>query len=351
MKKNRILLIVIAVLILLAIILVTGNRYSTLQEKESAFSVRDTAAVTRIFIADKNVNSVELKRTEKGWIINDEYLANTRLVDILLGTMRRMKVKAPVSNAQHNNVVSRMAAVGKKVEIYQKVFRINLFNRIKLFEHEKRTKVFYVGDATPNNLGTFMLMEGAERPYIVYMPAFRGFLSTRFSPKPDDWLSHVVFNHKLADIQSITLSFNEEPANSFKVDVVDASGNYRLTRLGDKQVVDNYDTLKLLNFLTSFRDLRYESRLNNLLSPAMIDSIVHSPKLYELTLIDRDQKNVQVIMFRKKQVTAEETDLPFELITVDHDRFYGLINEGEDFVLMQYYVFDKVLHPLSYYQK
>ena len=142
MKKNRILLVVVGILVVLAIIFFASNRYSTLQENEAAFSVRDTASVTRIFIADKNVNSVELKRTSQGWVINDESLANTSLIDMLLGTMRRMKVKAPVSNARHDNVVSRMAAVGKKVEVYQKVFRINLFNKIKLFEHEKRTKVF-----------------------------------------------------------------------------------------------------------------------------------------------------------------------------------------------------------------
>jgi hypothetical protein len=39
-----------------------------------------------------------------------------------------------------------------------------------------------------------------------------------------------------------------------------------------------------------------------------------------------------------------------KLVPDDRDRFYALINNGEDFVLMQYYTFDKILYPLSYYK-
>ncbi|MCR5038032.1 MAG: hypothetical protein K6A94_01680, partial [Bacteroidales bacterium] len=35
---------------------------------------------------------------------------------------------------------------------------------------------------------------------------------------------------------------------------------------------------------------------------------------------------------------------------IDHDRIYGWINDGKDLVLVQYYVFDKVLKPAAYYE-
>ena len=75
------------VLAILAIVLYTSNRYTTLKDYETDFSVRDTASVTRIFIADKNVNAVEIKRTDRGWILNDTYLANTRQIDLLLANI------------------------------------------------------------------------------------------------------------------------------------------------------------------------------------------------------------------------------------------------------------------------
>ena len=179
MKKNSIIWIAIIVIVAAAVAILAGNRYSTLKDWESDFSVADTASVVGIFIGDKDGNEVMLKRTEKGWIMNDKFHTNIRMVDQLLGTIKRMRVKSPVSLASHDNVVRRMAAIAKKVEIYQMVYRINLFDKIKLFRHRKLTKVFYVGDATQDHLGTYMLMEDAERPYVVFLPSHRGFLTTR----------------------------------------------------------------------------------------------------------------------------------------------------------------------------
>jgi len=348
-KKNLFIIIIIVAVAIVAIY--TGNRYSTLKEKESDFSVRDTASITKIFMADNNVYEVTLKRTPHGWILNNKYPANNKVVDILLSTLRKLKVKAPVSKAEHNNVVKRMAGFAVKVEIYQWVPRINLFNKFKLFYHEKKTKVFYVGDVTQNNLGTYMLMEGAERPYIVYIPGFRGFVSVRFSPKPEDWLSHVVFNEKLGDIKEVTIENGDKPDQSFKVVVKNAMGDYDIIKLSDGTKVKDYDTLKLLNFLTSFRDLKYEARLNNEFTPQEIDSITHTKPVYAITLVDTKNDTTKVVMFKKPRFPDEVTNAVEELVPVDLDRMYGLIHKGKDFVLMQYYVFDKVLHPLDYYIK
>ena len=351
MKRNKIIIVIILILVVLAVVFFAGNRYSTLEDRESNFSVSDTATITKIFIADKSENSVLLTRNNSGWIVNGDYPANTRLVDILLGTIKKLKVKTPVSLSAHDNVVRRMSAISKKVEIYQTVYRINLFDKIKLFEHEKLVRIFYVGDATQNNLGTYMLIEGAERPYIVYIPSFRGYLTERFAPLPDRWKSHVIFNSKLAAIKSVQIEFGRKPEESFKVDVVDARGNYTITALQDNRVIERYDTLKLLNFLTSFNDLRYESRLNNIMSPVKIDSVRQSPSLYEVTLADQNKGIVHLKIFEKKATTVKETSLMLQQIPVDFDRIYGIVNGGDDFVLLQYYVFDKILHPLSYYEK
>jgi len=351
MKKINIIIFVIVLLAVIGVLLVTSKSYTTLENEDSSFAVEDTAAITKIFIADKNDNQVLLTRKGNGWILNKKYQVNQGNMKILLGTLKRLKVKAPVSIAKHDNVIRRMAATGRKVEIYQMAYRVDLFNRIKLFRYEKLVKVFYVGGATQNNLGTNMLMEGAERPYVVFLPSLRGYLTTRFSPMPDDWKSHVVFNNKLSDIKSVKLEFGRDPESSFIVDIVDGLGNYKLTQSITGKQVENYDTLKLLNFLTSFSDLRYETRLNNIKPKATIDSIIHSPKLYQLTLVDQEMDTTIVKMYEKKEAEPEEVDLDIALIPIDHDRFYGLINRGEDFVLMQYFVFDNVLKPLSYYER
>ncbi len=350
MKKNRIVVLLVSALVAVIVISLVSDRYSTLKEKETDFAVRDTASVTKVFIADKKENSVLLERSKSGWTLNDQFVANTKVVDFLLSTMKRLKVKSPVPLSLRNGVIKRLSSNGIKVEVYQEVYRVNLFNRYKFFKHEKLTKVFYVGDATQDNMGTYMLIEDADNPYIIFIPDFRGFLFSRFSPKPDDWKSHMVFNAKLAEIKSVSLRFNDEPESSFKVDVVDARGNYRVTDLYTGETLDSYDTLKLLNFLTSFRDLRYETRMNNLMTPMKLDSIINSTPLYELTLVDKFDDTTMVPMFKKHSMPESIANAYDMLVPIDHDRFYALINDGKDFVLMQYYVFDRVLYPLSHYR-
>ncbi|MAE08454.1 MAG: hypothetical protein CL661_06800 [Bacteroidetes bacterium] len=349
--KNKKLIILAIILAPAAIWILMQNDSSTLKESESEFAISDTSAVTKIFIADKQNNSVLLERTANGWILDGKYSTNPRVVEILLETMRRLKVKSPVPKAARDNIVKRMSSIGRKVEVYQKAHWINLFDKYKMFPYEKLSKVYYVGDVTPNNLGTYMLMEDAADPYVIHIPGFRGFLTPRFSPIPDDWKSHQVFNHNLADIISISMEFLEIPDESFRVDISDSDGSYKLIKLSDKENISRFDTLRLLNFLTSFSDLRYESRLNNLMSPITIDSIMQSDPMFEVTLVDDKKDTTYIITYMKGTLSQEVKDEIYnKLVPDDRDRFYALINNGEDFVLMQYYTFDKILYPLSYYK-
>lgn len=350
MKKNKSLLLIFVLIAPAVIWFLMQDDKTTLKDVESDFAISDTASVTKIFIADKNDNSVLLERISDGWILNDVYNTNTKVVDFLLGTLHRIKVKSPVPIVARDNVIKRLASVGIKVEIYQQDFRINIFDKYKFFPYEKLSKVIYIGGATPNNLGTYMLIEGAEHPFVTHIPGFRGFLSPYFSPLPDDWKSHQVFNHNLSDISSVSLEINNKPEESFRVDIDNSDGGYRLQKFVSKEVISRFDTLRLLNFLTSFSDLRYESRLNNIMSPMRIDSILQLPFLFKLTLVDDMNDTIFIKGFTKRALPEEIRDEEYyKLIPDDKDRFYALINGGEDFVLMQYYSFDKVLYPLSYY--
>jgi hypothetical protein len=232
------------------------------------------------------------------------------------------------------------------VEIYQMTPRINLFDKIKLFYREKRTKVFYVGDATMDSSGTFMLKEGADKAYIVYIPSFRGFISTRFTANPDDWRDHTVFHANMADIQSVQIDFNEDPEGSFRIENI-GKHQYKLTRLCDNQDMP-FDTLKVINFLSSFGNLKFEALFTNTLPQPRIDSITGSPYVHNLVLTDKDGKTQDMKTF-KKLVMNSVTDMGGEIGDIDHDRMYALIDDGKDFVLIQNYVFDKVLRDVRYF--
>ena len=347
-RNNRITIIITAILVVIAGVLIWNNRYlSTIQGESSDFQVWDTASVTKIYLADRRERESLLERHTDGWTLNGTYKAHSKQVNYLLTTLYKIRIKMPVSVASHDNIVKQLASQSTKVEVYQMVPRINLFDKVKLFYHEKRTKVFYVGDATMDSSGTFMLKEGADKAFIVYIPSFRGFITTRFTANPDDWRDHTVFNENMADIQSVEVDFNEDPQGSFRIDNM-GKHQYKLTRLADGMELP-YDTLKVINFMSSFNDLRFEALFTNTLPQERIDSITGSPFVHYVVVTDKDGNKQDMKTFRKLVLNGV-TDMGGDYGDIDRDRMYALIDGGKDFVLIQNYVFDKVLHDVRYFE-
>ena len=376
MKKKRNITIIAILLVILGIIIGNGvylynhnkdfyyqstvkkivdifDKNETIDEATLNFIVYDTAAITKMFFADKSGNQTLLERDGNDWIINNEYPANQDLVKQMLYTINRIHIK-PMSVKKKDNVVTQMASTNTKVEVYQMLPRINLFNKIKLFYHETRSKVYYVGGVTQDNIGTYVLKEGGNNVYIAYLPALNGSISSRFSAIPLDWRSHLIFNNNMNEIESVKLEINRDPDNGFIINEIDRA-QYSMTRLNGQPV--DFSENKVLTLLTSFKDVRFEAFLNDV-APERRDSIINSPFEQRLTLTTKDGKVRSVTTFRMlpnvdmfdyDPAVVDDPDF-YEGIT-DPDHQYALLSEGNEFVLIQKFVFGKLLNPADYYSK
>ena len=347
MKKNLLIIIIGLVLAIVAGILAISNSKSTLREESRNFAISDTSNVTRIFLVDKSNRSVDLQRlANNSWSLNAKFIAQKESVDLLLKTMFKLDVMEPVSDAAHNTVIRVMASSSVKVEIYQMVYRIKLFNKIRWFQHEKLTKVYYVGHTTQSNIGTYMLMDGAEKPYIVYIPGFRGSVASRYRTFEKDWRTHSIFKSRLMDIESVMIEFPANPEQSYKV-VNHEDRYFELISLNKQKAISHFDTLKVLNMITSFKKINFEAILNELY-PQKRDSLTAGPPVHIITLTRKSQEK-QVVRTYYKPGLPGEINYKGEPVLHDRDRFYALVNDGQDFVLIQYYVFDKITRPLDYF--
>jgi hypothetical protein len=298
-------------------------------------------------MADKNNNSVTLTRQPMGkWLVNEKYPAQIQAVDLLLKTMVNIEVQQPVAMAAHDNIVKELAVNSVKVEIYQNVFRFDLFGFIRWFPHEKLTKVYYVGGATQSNEGCFMLIEGSSEPYIVFLPGFRGFVSPRYSPIEKYWRDYNIFRKTIPEIASVKVEIPAAPDYSYEVRN-NGKNKFVIVSLIDNKEIINYDTLKLLNFLSGFRNLNYEALLNDM-DKARKDSILRSEPFIVITLTDTAGVSKTIKTYHKKgpdgQTDLQGTPLPYDL-----DRLYASVNEGQDFTTIQYFSFDKVLRPKPFF--
>jgi len=337
-----------AVLAAISCVFIYTSSKSTLKSSAKNFAIDDTSSVTKIFLSDKQNQSVTLEKQTSGvWLLNNTFNAKTELVSTLLKTMMQLEVKEPVSKAAHNNVVKRLASSGIKVEIYQRKYFIDFWG-IKLFSHEKCTKTYYVGDATQNMMGTYMAIEDSD-PYIVFIPGFDGFLFTRYSTKVDDWRDHTVFNLRLAQIKSITLEFPLNPELSYTV-YNSGDRTFELTALQNQTKIADFDTMKVLELMSSFENVRYESSLNNL-PQTRKDSVLKTVPYHILTITDKEGKSKSIQTYHMKANQGEVDEVTNEPVPYNRDRMYALINNKQDFVMIQFYVFDNLIKPLPYYLK
>ena len=143
------------------------------------------------------------------------------------------------------------------------------------------------------------------------------------------------------------MEFPIEPEKSYQITVKD-DRDIILESLMDGQRALKYDTARMLGFLTSFRDIRYESILTNEIEKSYIDSVLTSKPITIITLTTRDGQVNQVKIFPKAGFSRFYDQDGALLEPFDLDRAYALVNNGQDIVLVQYFVFDRIMRPLQY---
>lgn len=313
--------------LLVLVILGAGVYYFVFKEHdlyskdEAAFTVKDVNELGKIFLASSSGRSITLIRTDTGWVMPQGYRVRQGTLDNLLRVLHTQEAKYPVPESQHNMVVKVLAGSSVKVELYDR-------------EGEKMNS-FFVGGSAGNYSGTYMLQEHAKRPYVVQIPNFDGFLTPSYSTDIDDWRDRSVINLQPDEVKHFSIQYAQDSGYSFAIDfsgdkpVVTSSGqpagplNERRVRVYQKYFSENYCE----GYLNGIDDL---------------DSIIASVPLFcQMDVTARNGWHQHIDIYKmplnkrsKNLRVAKEGDY-------DIDRFYGVINNYRDTVLMQAFTFDK----------
>lgn len=294
---------------------------------EAGFTVEDTAAVYKIFLADKSGNIIKLERKEKGWVVNDTIPAIEATVNSLLKTMHQQQPMYPVSENNHNMVIKTLATKGIKVELYDK--------------NSDLMKVFYVGGQAGTISGTHMLMEGAKHPYVVQVPGFEGYLTPRYSVDIKDWRDRTVFDIAQADLKSVSIQYPDEPLNNFTL-VQDEKGKIAVTT--NPALMQQPLNERRAKVYTGFFEKIYsEGYLNGALDMGAI--IANAPKKCAMDVTGKNGETHHVDIYwmpvgkRSKNLDVHDPDVPDGY---DADRYYAVANNFKDTLVIQRYTFNKL---------
>ena len=339
MKNNKVIIALAVILIAVAgFFYVSSNnvKQGTIDEIEGAksdFAIKDSKSIDKIFIVASTGKSVTLSKQDTNWLVNGKYNARPDNIRLLLKTFRRIDVRSPVPKAAVNNIITEIATGATKVEIYQ--------------GNDKPSKIYYVGNPTNDNQGTYMILEtdGVKStvPFIMYIPGNYGYLSSRFFTESEQWRDAVVFKTLPQDIKQISVQFHETPEQSYEIN--NKEGNFEFSALGSDKVI-NVIPEQLMDYVGRYSSIYYEM-IDVESEPQVIDSIVASPPLITIKVEDlKGVKNKIVLRYMtnfRRTLDHDGTEFDYDV-----DRMYGHLND-ELYTYVQYATFDKITLPKSYF--
>jgi len=313
----------------------TGDSTS-LPDAEINFAIADTASITKIFLADAGDREILLERISSDhWSLNGKDKARQDAIDMLLKTIKRIRVKRPVSHSAVNNVVKELAVKHTKVEIYTK-------------NTDEPAKVYYIGGNTLDNKGNHMLLEGAENPYVVHIPGFSGFVSARYFLKDRDWRDRTVFKFLPNEVAFIEVHYPETPEDGFRLTAKNLE-SYTIAPLDEKRSVQNAPIVKkkAYDYLSAYRNLSLESFVNDY---SFKEKIKETMPLAQIAVQPKDGELRKLIIYKMpaNERTKGRVNEAGEVRKYDGDRFYAFVNE-DDFIVIQNRIFGKVLRTYDYF--
>ncbi|GIV34721.1 MAG: hypothetical protein KatS3mg031_2256 [Chitinophagales bacterium] len=333
MKKTLTYLAVLLVMAALVIFINQNKKQHAQVPPDQDFAVKDVSIIGRIRLTDPQGTTADLRRANGYWTINGKYRVMPSKIQLLLETVQKITISKYVSNVQMPHVMK---------ELSEKATRVELFKE----GEEKPFKVYYVGGHTADSKGTYMIMEikgqKANRPYVMYIPGMEGIVDVRYFTNEEEWRDTRIFSHTLDDIDAVAVTYPEQPENSFRIQVMHEDSFQVFSGAGQTNHPGTLYKEGVKRYLSSFSFIHAEAFVNE---RAIRDSLVHTRPFAIISLTDKSGSTHEVTIYlmplnkrSKLQYDQFGNKLPYDL-----DRYYAFINQGKDFVIIQDFVFGKLL--------
>jgi len=305
----------------------SAGKKTSLSNNDWEMAIEDIDAIHRVFVADRNSNTTNLVRKKDYWLYNDKYKARPNAVEVVLDAIRRVRLKNRPSNAAIEPMIKSIASQGIKVEIYDK--------------EGNNMKTYYIGGVTPDERGTYMIMEGSENPYVMYIPNWDGSIRGRFFFGDKNWRDKTVFAERVEDIEAVSVEYPKKKNLSFKLrkngNTYNVQPFYETTTATNKEV----NPSAVEKYLMGFESLGAEAFENE--NPFR-DSISAQLPFSIVTLENNKGESKTLRIHPLRQRGEDGKPLPKTKV----DRYLADCSTG-DFYLIQHVVFGKTLWAYDYF--
>ncbi len=317
----------IVVLLLLAAatyFFVFNKSNTTFEKNKTSFAVGQIDKINRIVIQDEEKYVADLRKIgDRRWSINKRYYVREDAINNLLQTIKRTRVHAPVPNAAYDNVMKSMRERSRKVDIYVE---------------DELHKSFYISGNTNDKMGTYMMLEGSDQPYITKMQGHKGYIHRRFFTNMEEWRTREAFDFAPFELKSIKMQYAQKPEDSFEL-TYSGKNAYTIRPLNAATLQDDsFNKLLAAEYMNAFQSINVEAFHNHY---TLKDSILAEPVICHMRLEGKngEVKELTVYPMFNNERSKTMFDKEGNRLRYDLDHYHALMNDGRDFAIIQDYIF------------
>ncbi len=249
-KKNKILFIILAFLIAVAVMLhfSTKTPETNTITNVDKFAVGDTAAIQKI-VLKKAGDTIILERDNNQWSINNNMEADPDIIRVFLAVLKQLNISKGVSHNQIEQTKKDLLKNGIRVEIY---------------DDQSLMKSYNVMGNTNKTLSVFM-DEQDSIPYVVDLPGYDSYVAGIFAIPAIDWQKRLIFNSTWRSLRKLEMLYPAKPENSFEirfdVDFFKVTGVNQLDTASVMKYIDEFQYFQADRFIEPGKGSRYDKLL------------------------------------------------------------------------------------------
>lgn len=222
----------------------------------------------------KSINRVELMSTSdtvnltfsgSRWMVNDKFIADGSLIEVLFATLQQAEPKRPVATALEDSIASELKRNGVKVS---------------LFEGQSLKRTFYAG-GNRSKTQAYFFDPNTEQAYVMVIPGYRVYVSGIFELSTNGFRDKYVFNFNWRNFKSLEVDFPMDPKANFSVAMED--GLFQVVGLNET------DTARLNTYLDNVSLLTVDE-----FASQSIDSLATQTPVMTIVIKDAANRTYQL---------------------------------------------------------
>ena len=329
----------IIILVLILVVAIFGIKYFTKKSDPTIaainasrnFKVPNSDDISRIFIAHRNGQTVDLTKKKDIWYIDDSIKVQPSVMTGIFDVAKNLELKYEPNEATQQTALKTIAENGILIEYFD--------------SKGGKLKSYMMGSSSDGGHGNYAIIEGQSKPMVVKLRNAPSNLRMHFwKDRRNSWYDPTYISYDYKDIKSVTIDYNLNPGESF---VLSKQGSdYEVKPLNptvreDKTIINS----KIFeSYLINFEKIGAESILGA--DFELRDSIIQTNPWHSVIIVDKNNK-MQKLDFYPLLSNMEQKGIREKSIDISEITRYYVVEEGGNIYISQMGVFEKILWGYS----